>query len=173
MSPRASSVYRCQECGFASPKPGTCPDCLRASGAYVQLVEERAEAPSRARRGGAPASGRPQPLKDVVLDAGERLPTGIAELDRVLGGGVVRGSLVLIGGEPGAGKCVTGDTRVFDPATGDYLPITALRDRVTSVLSIDEKWLLLHRSSVQVFHERGIHRVIELRTRLGRTFNCG
>ena len=104
MSPRASSVYRCQECGFASPKPGTCPDCLRASGAYVQLVEERAEAPSRARRGGAPASGRPQPLKDVVLDAGERLPTGIAELDRVLGGGVVRGSLVLIGGEPGAGK---------------------------------------------------------------------
>jgi len=104
VNPRASSVYRCQECGFASPKPGTCPDCLRASGAYVQLVEERAEAPARARRGGAPASGRPQPLKDVVLDAGERLPTGIAELDRVLGGGVVRGSLVLIGGEPGAGK---------------------------------------------------------------------
>jgi DNA repair protein RadA/Sms len=97
-------VYRCQECGFASPKPGTCPDCLRASGAYVQLVEERAEAPARARRGGAPASGRPQPLKDVVLEAGERLPTGIAELDRVLGGGVVRGSLVLIGGEPGIGK---------------------------------------------------------------------
>ena len=172
MSPRASSVYRCQECGFASPKPGTCPDCLRASGAYVQLVEERAEAPARARRGGAPASGRPQPLKDVVLDAGERLPTGIAELDRVLGGGVVRGSLVLIGGEPGAGKCVAGDTRVFDPATGDYLPITALRDRATSVLSIDEKSLLLHRSSVQVFHERGIHRVIELRTRLGRTLRC-
>jgi DNA repair protein RadA/Sms len=97
-------VYRCQECGFASSKPGTCPDCLRASGVYVQLVEERAEAPARARRGGAPASGRPQPLKDVVLEAGERLPTGIAELDRVLGGGVVRGSLVLIGGEPGAGK---------------------------------------------------------------------
>jgi len=69
----------------------------------VQLVEERAEAPARGRRGG-PSSGRPQPLKDVVLEAGERLPTGIAELDRVLGGGVVRGSLVLIGGEPGAGK---------------------------------------------------------------------
>jgi len=103
VSPRASSVYRCQECGFASPKPGTFPDCLRAGGAYVQLVEERAEAPARGRRGG-PSSGRPQPLKDVVLEAGERLPTGIAELDRVLGGGVVRGSLVLIGGEPGAGK---------------------------------------------------------------------
>ena len=105
MSPRSTSVYRCQECGFASPKPGTCPDCLRGSGAYVQLVEERAETPARGRRSGAPSSsGRPQPLKDVVLEPGERLPTGIGELDRVLGGGVVRGSLVLIGGEPGAGK---------------------------------------------------------------------
>ena len=106
MSPRPASVYRCQECGFASPKPGTCPDCLRSTGAFVQLVEERVEStPARGRRGGAPSSsGRPQPLKDVVLEPGERLPTGIGELDRVLGGGVVRGSLVLIGGEPGAGK---------------------------------------------------------------------
>ena len=104
MSPRASSVYRCQECGFASPKPGTCPDCLRASGAYVALVEERSEPRAAHRRPGPPASGRPQPLADVALEAGDRLPTGIGELDRVLGGGVVRGSLVLIGGEPGAGK---------------------------------------------------------------------
>jgi DNA repair protein RadA/Sms len=98
------SVFRCQECGFASPKPGTCPDCLRAGGVYVQLVEERADAAPRTRRSGAPSSGRPQPLKDVVLEVGERWPTGIGELDRVLGGGVVRGSLVLIGGDPGIGK---------------------------------------------------------------------
>ena len=105
MSARPTSVHRCQECGFASPKPGTCPDCLRGTGAWVQLVEERpVSTPARGRRGGAPSSGRPQPLKDVVLDAGERLPTGIGELDRVLGGGVVRGSLVLIGGDPGIGK---------------------------------------------------------------------
>ncbi len=67
MTPRDASVYRCQECGFASPKPGTCPDCRRAGG-------------------------------------DDRVRTGIDELDRVLGGGVVRGSLVLIGGDPGVGK---------------------------------------------------------------------
>jgi DNA repair protein RadA/Sms len=104
VSPRATSIYRCQECGFASPKGGTCPDCLRAGGAYVQLVEERAEASARPRRSGAPTPARPQPLKDVVRETGDRVQTGIGELDRVLGGGVVRGSLVLIGGDPGIGK---------------------------------------------------------------------
>jgi DNA repair protein RadA/Sms len=71
----------------------------------VTLVEERSEAAPRGRRGaaGAPAT-RPVPLKDVALEQGDRLATGIGELDRVLGGGVVRGSLVLIGGDPGIGK---------------------------------------------------------------------
>ena len=103
---RASSVYRCQACGFAGPKPGTCPDCKAASAGtnFVQLVEERAEAPARGGRRATVTSGRPTALKDVVMEHGERQLTGIGELDRVLGGGVVRGSLVLIGGDPGIGK---------------------------------------------------------------------
>ena len=103
--PRPTSVYRCQQCGFASPKPGTCPDCKRATGELVPLVEERAAsaAPS-ARRGALAAGTRPVSLKDVVMDRGDRVLTAIGELDRVLGGGVVRGSLVLIGGDPGVGK---------------------------------------------------------------------
>jgi DNA repair protein RadA/Sms len=103
MASRDASVYRCQECGFASPKPGTCPDCRRAGGNWVQLVEER-PAPARASRRAAAVSGRPRPLKDIAMERDDRVRTGIGELDRVLGGGVVRGSLVLIGGDPGVGK---------------------------------------------------------------------
>jgi len=69
----------------------------------VQLVEERPTASRTARRAGTPAA-KPRPLKDISLDRDDRVRTGIDELDRVLGGGVVRGSLVLIGGDPGIGK---------------------------------------------------------------------
>jgi DNA repair protein RadA/Sms len=101
--PRATSVYRCQQCGFASPKPGTCPDCKRTTGELVPLVEERA-APAPSGRRAAVVGSRPVPLADVALEHGDRTLIGIGELDRVLGGGVVRGSLVLIGGDPGIGK---------------------------------------------------------------------
>jgi DNA repair protein RadA/Sms len=69
----------------------------------VQLVEERQVSPRASRRASV-ASGRPRPLKDISMEGDDRVRTGIGELDRVLGGGVVRGSLVLIGGDPGVGK---------------------------------------------------------------------
>src|SRR5262249_8840571 len=101
--PRDRNVYRCQQCGFASPKPGTCPDCKRATGELIALVEERT-APSPSARRGALSQSRPRPLGDIAMERADRLRTGIGELDRVLGGGVVPGSLVLIGGDPGIGK---------------------------------------------------------------------
>ena len=99
---RERAVYRCQTCGFASSKPGTCPDCAR-QGEYLALVEERPQAGKSSRPALQPGA-RPQRLGDIRIESGERVQTGIGELDRVLGGGMVRGSLVLVGGEPGAGK---------------------------------------------------------------------
>ncbi|MFQ5829181.1 MAG: DNA repair protein RadA [Candidatus Methylomirabilia bacterium] len=100
--PTRAAVYRCQACGFASPKPGTCPDCAR-QGNYPPLVEEL-QGPRRAVRRGLAETDRAQPLGEIRVEGGERTPTGIGELDRILGGGVIRGSLVLIGGDPGIGK---------------------------------------------------------------------
>jgi DNA repair protein RadA/Sms len=100
---RERSVYRCQECGLAAAKPGTCPDCARL-GNYVQLVEERVAPARPAGRASPAAANRPVRFGEIHVEGGERTATGMGELDRVLGGGVVKGSLVLIGGDPGIGK---------------------------------------------------------------------
>ncbi len=96
------SVFACQQCGAQSPKwLGRCPDC----GAWNSFVEERA-APVGEPRGAAPAwgGGGSRLYEDVQTDLAERIGSGISEFDRVLGGGIVPGSLVLLGGEPGIGK---------------------------------------------------------------------
>jgi DNA repair protein RadA/Sms len=167
---RAANVYRCQQCGFASPKPGTCPDCARG-GEFVALVEERS-APVREGRRATLTSGRPRPLREVALEDVARLKTNIGELDRVLGGGVVPGSLVLIGGEPGIGKCVTAETRVFDPHTGDFSPILEWKERRCSVLAVDDKTLRLRPARASAFHAQGHRPVVAVRTRLGRLLRC-
>lgn len=94
-------VFACQSCGHQAAKwLGRCPACE----AWNSFVEERHVPSPRARQAGLPAAAGPQPLSAIRRHAEERLLTGIGELDRVLGGGVVRGSLVLIGGDPGIGK---------------------------------------------------------------------
>jgi DNA repair protein RadA/Sms len=104
---KVKTVFACQECGAQSPKwLGRCGEC----GAWNSFVEER-QAPERA-TAGAPTGQRyslaaaagPQLYADIDTVVAERLSTGVDEFDRVLGGGVVPGSLVLIGGEPGIGK---------------------------------------------------------------------
>jgi DNA repair protein RadA/Sms len=103
---RPKNVFVCQECGAQSPKwLGRCPEC----GAWNSLVEERvatpATAPAENRYGGlAPGGGGAQLYADVEISTAARITTGIGELDRVLGGGIVPGSMVLLGGEPGIGK---------------------------------------------------------------------
>ena len=101
---RPTTVFVCSACGTESAKwHGQCPGC----GAWNTLAEE-ARAAARARaRGGRAAAGRPvKPvrLSEVRAEHHARLSTGIGELDQILGGGLVPGSLVLIGGSPGIGK---------------------------------------------------------------------
>jgi DNA repair protein RadA/Sms len=97
------SVFQCQACGFESSKwLGRCPDC----GEWNSFVEERQEVAARSGRqpGVALPASRPKAYEAVDGAEAARLPSGIDEFDRVLGGGVVPGSMVLIGGEPGIGK---------------------------------------------------------------------
>jgi DNA repair protein RadA/Sms len=99
---KVKTFYQCQSCGYASPKwLGKCPDC----GEWNTLVEERKETvPSRLSLPAQFRKAEPQSLSSIKAGYEQRTSTGIRELDRVLGGGVVAGSVVLVGGDPGIGK---------------------------------------------------------------------
>ncbi|MDA8107132.1 MAG: DNA repair protein RadA [Betaproteobacteria bacterium] len=98
---KAKSTYVCSECGASALQWfGTCPAC-GAVGTLTETVAERAA--SHRYAGLAPAS-TPVPLDAIAARELERIPTGLAELDRVLGGGLVAGQVALIGGDPGIGK---------------------------------------------------------------------
>jgi len=99
-SARAVTVFACQSCGSASPKwLGRCPEC----GEWNSFVEER-RSPAAAKPSGADGPARAVPIRDAVAEERPRCETGLPGLDRVLGGGLVAGSVVLLGGEPGIGK---------------------------------------------------------------------
>lgn len=93
--------YQCQACGYTSAKwLGKCPDC----GAWNTMVEEKAVAEPRRRAPGDREKSMPQPLSSIEGGKEKRISTGIHEFDRVLGGGIVAGSVILVGGDPGIGK---------------------------------------------------------------------
>ncbi len=100
--PKVKTFYQCQSCGCSSPKwLGKCPEC----GSWNSFVEEKTAPPSR-HPSSAHSFGKTEPiaLGSVTGAAEQRISTRIREFDRVLGGGVVSGSVVLVGGDPGIGK---------------------------------------------------------------------
>lgn len=104
--PKSYSQYICEKCGRVAAAPmGRCPQC----GAWNSMVEKVVAAPppaspAHAARSGLSGPSRPRRLSEISGDVEERLPLGIGEFARVLGGGVVPGSIILIGGDPGIGK---------------------------------------------------------------------
>ncbi len=171
MAAKARSVFRCTECGAEQPKwSGRCDACQ----AWNALVEE-APARPRARRGAAGGGARggpgpgPEPVRldGIAADRAPRHRTGLAEFDYVLGGGIVPGSLVLVGGEPGIGKSTlllqvaarleaAGVPTLY--ASGEESPeqVRLRADRLTEPAG-----------AVHVLAETAIERVIEHAERLG------
>ena len=97
-------IYFCQECGYESSKwMGQCPGC-RAWNTFVEETVSSKKSPAGGGAAGTSKKNDPVKLKDIRLSEDERRLTEIGELDRVLGGGIVPGSLVLVGGDPGIGK---------------------------------------------------------------------
>ena len=98
---KVKSIYSCTECGASSPKwQGQCPGC----GEWNTLVESVAEKATGHRFESLAPTARLQTLSEIEARETERIPTGIGEFDRALGGGLVPGGVVLIGGDPGIGK---------------------------------------------------------------------
>lgn len=102
MKKNTKTIYCCQSCGYQAPKwLGKCPDC----GQWQTFVEEYLNTkPPASIEGLLSAQREPVCIDDIEFDGEERISTGIGEFDRVLGGGLVPGTMILLGGDPGIGK---------------------------------------------------------------------
>ena len=154
---KAKSVYSCTECGGQVLKwQGQCPHCQ----AWNTLVETLAEAaPAGANRYSRIAeAGKPQRLSEVEAREENRIPSGMEEFDRVLGGGLVPGGVVLIGGEPGIGKSTlllqslaeVGKSRKVLYVTGEESP---------QQIALRAKRLGVDASSVIIFPDTNLQRI--------------
>ena len=98
-----TTQYVCSECGYTAPKwLGKCPDCGNFNTMQEELVRAVEQTPTRA--GVSQMKAKAQPISKIGYEKFDRVQSGIEEFDTVLGGGIVRGSLVLLGGDPGIGK---------------------------------------------------------------------
>jgi len=162
---RAKSQYQCQDCGATQPKwAGQCPEC----GAWNALVEIAVESrPVRSNTRFSGYSGDAEEicdLRSVAAVEEERLPTGIGELDRVLGGGIVPGSVVLIGGDPGIGK----STLLLQmlAAVADRLKTLYVTGEESSrQIALRARRLDVDTRSIRLLTETRIERVLELARR--------
>jgi DNA repair protein RadA/Sms len=165
---RVRTIYICQSCSYQSNKwLGRCPVCEQ----WSSFVEERTSMKAHRHQGGdSKSTARPVAITEVSADEGERLPSGIEELDRVLGGGVLPGMIILVGGDPGIGKSTLllqvagyisrGGHAVLYVSGEESAKQTRLRaDRISA---LSEHLLILPDTSV----ERILEQIEQLRPRL-------
>jgi len=113
---KTKTRYCCQECGYSSPKwLGKCPGCNYWDTMVEETIAERSYPSNR--------TALPQPIDDVEIGEMPRIVTGSVELDRLMGGGIMRGSIILVAGDPGIGKStmMTELGRYLDPLTILYV----------------------------------------------------
>lgn len=101
MAKKSTTIFFCQECGHESSKwMGQCPACKK----WNTFVEEKVNTTSNTKITPFREAAKPVEIGSISMREEDRMHTGIAELDRVLGGGIMHGSLTLVGGDPGIGK---------------------------------------------------------------------
>ncbi len=162
---KAKTQYQCQQCGAVSPKwAGQCADC----GAWNTLVESVVEArPAKVNPRFAGDDGERasiHALSEIAAEQEQRRTTGIEELDRVLGGGVVAGSVVLIGGDPGIGK----STLLLQMLAGVAGALSALYvsgEESSRQIAMRARRLGLHAGAIRLLTETNVERVLELARR--------
>jgi len=158
---KAKTIYTCTECGASDPKwQGQCPSCM-AWNTLVESIEESTNATNRYANkfDGLNQSSTLQKLSSIKAADIERTPTGISEFDRVLGGGLVEGGVVLIGGDPGIGKstlllqvlCHLGKSAQAIYVSGEESP---------QQIAMRAKRLGLDASSVEILAEINLEKIL-------------
>ena len=152
---KSKTIYACTECGGESPKwQGQCPHCS----AWNTLVESVGETKAQARYQGLAEVSRVTSLADVQAEEAPRRSTEIGELDRVLGGGLVRGAVVLIGGDPGIGK----STLLLQALTGMAKTCSVLYvsgEESAQQIALRAKRLSLNATSVHLLAEISLEKI--------------
>ena len=154
---RQKTLFYCTQCGNETPKwAGRCPAC----GAWNTIVEQPSPTVSKERKGGVRVTRRATPITELSAQEEVRFSTGVGELDRVLGGGAVTGSLVLVGGAPGIGKS-TLLLQICGSLDGRFRVLYVSGEESARQLKLRAQRLGVERDSLLVLSETALEDVLD------------